>query len=178
MAYYVPIVPLRSKRLPSHVGGLAYDTRKGIYMTGRRGDTKSALLSSIGCKECCNGRTGMSWMGQSELPGGVPATPPSIFDTSPLVLPFPTMGPSPVPVPSGLPVTVASQPPNIPLGPGPYSARLPALLMAAAGPAILPKPAVTTSWLDGQTIAGVSNKWLVIVAAGIVGLAAIAGKRR
>ena len=203
MPYMVPVAPLRSRRLSGErmafyvspaapgqdrvaaaqasamrlrpgMAGLGYDPRGGIRFAGRIGD-RAALLSSMGCKEC---RTGLSWLGQNELPGGVPSSlPPGLIDTSPIVVPFPTV-PSPSPLIYSAPTQVSALPPNIPnLGPAIYSAGLPSLLNAVAGPAVLPKPAASTSWLSAQTIAGVSNKWLVIGAAAIVGLAAMGAKR-
>lgn len=157
-------------RLRPGMAGMGYNPRGGIRFSGPRGD-RAALLSSLGCKEC---RTGLSWMG--DMPTGVPLTPPSIFDTGPINLPFPTV-PPPSPLIGAAPTQVAALPPNIPnLGPA-ISTALPSLLNAVAGPAVLPKPAASTSWLDAQTISGVKNKWLVVSAAGIAVLAAMGAKR-
>lgn len=165
-------------RLRPGMAGLRYDPRGGIHFRGTRGD-RAALLSSLGCKEC---RTGLSWMGDDSTPPNItepppiPINTPSIINPSPVVLPFPTT-PPPSPLIYSAPGQVAALPPNIPnLGPA-ISTALPSLLNAVAGPAVLPKPAASTSWLNAQTISGVPNKWLLVGTATIVGLAAI-GKRR
>lgn len=174
---------IQMRRVLTGLGLMGVMPTRAIRFNAKSKD-RAALISGMGCSHC---RTGMSWLGQDDSIDVTPAAIPTDLDISgdmSSVVPLTETSPvsvdlSQVPLqPIALPTTITASTTTVPplTGANPVAINLAPPTGPTAAYQTPAKNPPSQSWLQKQTVQGVSNGWLLAAGALIIGLGAVMGK--